>query len=107
MGGLPAQARRAPRRRRRRPAGGGRARDGRRRAGQASRPAVSKNTKRRIAALERAIEQAEAELGAVEDQLADPGCWSTPDRAAESTERHRAAKRAVERLYEELSGLDA
>jgi len=78
----------------------------RRRAGQAPRPAVSKNTKRRVAALERAIEEAEAALAAVEDELADPGCWSTPEHAAESTERHRAVKRAVEELYEELAAVD-
>jgi ATP-binding cassette subfamily F protein 3 len=81
--------------------------NGRRRAGQAARPAVSKNAKRRIAALERAIEHAETELAGVEDQLADPGCWSTPDRSAESTDRHRAAKRAVEELYEELGTLES
>jgi ATP-binding cassette subfamily F protein 3 len=81
--------------------------NGRRRQGQAARPAVSKNTKRRIAALERAITEAEAALAGVEDELADPGCWSTPERAARSTERHERAKRNVERLYEELGALDS
>ena len=80
--------------------------NGRRRAGQSARPAVSKNTKRRIAALERAVEEAEAALTRVEDELSDPGCWSTPERAAESTERHQAARRAVEQLYEELGAVD-
>jgi ATP-binding cassette subfamily F protein 3 len=84
----------------------GRGGNGRRRAGQAPRPAVSKNTKRRIATLERAIAEAESALTVVEDELADPGCWSTPERSAESTERHQAAKRTVERLYEELTALD-
>jgi ATP-binding cassette subfamily F protein 3 len=88
------------------PASGARSRDGRRRAGQAPRPAVSKNTKRRIAAIEQAVEQAEAELAGVEDELADPGRWATPERSAESTERHTQAKRAVERLYEELAALE-
>ena len=83
----------------------GRPGNGRRRAGQAARPAVSKNAKRRIAELERAVEEAEAALAGVEDELADPGCWSTPDRSAESTERHGAAKRRVEELYEELGTL--
>jgi hypothetical protein len=68
---------------------------------------VSKNTKRRVAALERSIADAEAALAGVEDELADPGCWATPARAAESTERHNAAKHAVEQLYEELASLDA
>ena len=79
--------------------------EGRRRDGQAPRPAVSKNTKRRITALERALEQAEARLAGLEEELSDPDCWATPDRAAESNERHRAAKSAVEDLYEELGAL--
>jgi ATP-binding cassette subfamily F protein 3 len=82
-------------------------RNGGRRDGRAAKPAVSKNAKRRVAALERALEQAEAALAGVEDELADPEAWLTPERSAESTERHHAAKRAVEELYEELAGLDA
>ena len=81
--------------------------NGRRREGQASPPAVSKNMKRRIAALERAVVEAESALAGVEDELAAAECWSSPERSAESTERHAAAKRAVEQLYEELSSLDA
>ena len=45
------------------------------------------------------IEQAEAALRAVEDELADPAAWATPARSAESTARHEAAKRAVDELY--------
>jgi ATP-binding cassette subfamily F protein 3 len=81
--------------------------NGRRREGQSAPPAVSKNTKRRIAALERAVVEAESALAGVEDELAAAECWSSPERSAESTERHAAAKRAVEQLYEELSSLDA
>ncbi len=51
------------------------------------------------AMLEAQIEQAEAALRAIEDELADPGAWSTPARSAESTARHEAAKRAVDELY--------
>jgi ATP-binding cassette, subfamily F, member 3 len=58
-------------------------------------PASSKGT----AKLEQQIEQAEAALRAVEDELTDPGAWSTPERSAESSARHEAAKRAVEELY--------
>jgi ATP-binding cassette subfamily F protein 3 len=76
-----------------------------RRAGQAAKPAVSKNTKRRITLLERAVEEAEAALTGVEDELADPACWTTPERSAESLARHEEAKRRVEQLYEELVGL--
>jgi ATP-binding cassette subfamily F protein 3 len=80
-------------------------RSGRRRAGQTARPAVSKNAKRRIATLERAVEDAEAALMGVEDELADPDCWRTPERSAASVARHREAKRRVEQLYEELVDL--
>jgi ATP-binding cassette subfamily F protein 3 len=73
----------------------------------ASKPAVSKNTKRRIATLEREIEEAEAALVTVEDELADPDAWATPERSARSTDRHLAAKRAVEALYEQLSDLES
>ena len=51
--------------------------------------------------LEREIEAAEAELRAVEQELADPAAWSSPERSAESSARHEAAKRAVEQLYEQ------
>ena len=50
-------------------------------------------------ALEREIEQAETALKALEEELADPSAWSTPERTAKSTTRHEAAKRAVEELY--------
>ena len=50
--------------------------------------------------LEREIELAEAALRAVEDELADPTAWATPEKSAASTARHEEAKRAVEDLYE-------
>jgi Ribonuclease G/E len=50
--------------------------------------------------LEYQIEQAEAALKAVEDELADPAAWSTPQRSARATARHQKAKRAVDELYE-------
>ena len=46
--------------------------DGRRRAGQAARPAVSKNTKQRITVLERAVEEAEAALTGSRTSLPTP-----------------------------------
>jgi ATP-binding cassette subfamily F protein 3 len=88
-------------------AAGSAKRNGRRPRRQPVKPSVSKNTKRRIATLEREIQEAEAGLATVEDQLADSSAWATPERSAESTERHQAAKRAVEELYEELSRLDS
>jgi ATP-binding cassette subfamily F protein 3 len=49
--------------------------------------------------LEREIEAAEAVLRAVEDELADPSAWATPEKSADSTARHAEAKRAVDELY--------
>jgi ATP-binding cassette subfamily F protein 3 len=63
------------------------------------RPARSKNAEREARKLEAEIEAAEAVLQALEDELADPAAWADPERAAASTERHEAAKRAVEQLY--------
>ncbi|HWC25509.1 MAG TPA: ABC-F family ATP-binding cassette domain-containing protein [Solirubrobacteraceae bacterium] len=60
---------------------------------------LSKNARRRIRELEREIEQAEAALAALEAELADPAAWSTAERAADATERHAAARRAVEEAF--------
>jgi len=49
--------------------------------------------------LEAQIEKAEAALAAIEDELAGPDAWSTPQRSAESSAKHEAAKAAVEELY--------
>jgi ATP-binding cassette subfamily F protein 3 len=49
--------------------------------------------------LEQQIEAAEAALRALEDELADPAAWATPEASARSTKRHERAKRAVEELY--------
>ncbi len=50
--------------------------------------------------LEKQIEEAEAALKALEDELADPSAWATPAKSRKSTARHEAAKRTVEELYE-------
>ncbi len=62
-------------------------------------PAPSKNQRRQAERLERQIEQAEAAMKALEQELADPGAWSTPERSASSTARHDAAKRELKELY--------
>jgi len=49
--------------------------------------------------LEREIETAEAALKVIEDELADPAAWSDPERTADSTARHQAAKLELEGLY--------
>jgi ATP-binding cassette subfamily F protein 3 len=51
--------------------------------------------------LERQIEAAEAALRALEDELADPEQWSTPKKTKDASDRHEAAKQAVEQLYEQ------
>ncbi|HUB99145.1 MAG TPA: ABC-F family ATP-binding cassette domain-containing protein [Solirubrobacterales bacterium] len=56
---------------------------------------------RKAAKLEQQIERAEAELREIEDELADPGAWSSPGRAERATERHNKAKRTIEGLYAE------
>ncbi|MDX6627609.1 MAG: ATP-binding cassette, subfamily er 3, partial [Solirubrobacterales bacterium] len=56
---------------------------------------------RKAAKLEQRIERAEVELRAIEDELADPGAWSSPGRAERAGERHGKAKRQIEELYAE------
>ena len=59
----------------------------------------SKNALREEERLQRAVEQAEAALTALEAELADPVAWATPYESAKSQARHTAAKRAVEEAY--------
>jgi len=61
-----------------------------------ARPTGAKEQER----LEREIEEAEAVLKALEDELADPAAWSTPQRTARATKRHEQAKRTVDELYQ-------
>ena len=65
----------------------------------------SKNRLREQERAERAVEDAEAALSALEDELADPAAWATRYEAAKSEARHTAAKRAVDGAYTTLEGL--
>jgi ATP-binding cassette subfamily F protein 3 len=56
-------------------------------------------TKRQQETLERQIEEAETALRALEDDLADPKAWSTPEKTARNTAKHERAKLALEDLY--------
>jgi ATP-binding cassette, subfamily F, member 3 len=67
--------------------------------GRARAAGPSKNAVRRIGELEREVERREAALRKLEDELADPTMWSSPSRTERNTERHAAAKRAVEEAY--------
>ena len=54
---------------------------------------------------ERAVEEAEAALRALEEELADPAAWATRYESAKSEARHTAATRAVEAAYARLEAL--
>jgi ATP-binding cassette subfamily F protein 3 len=62
-------------------------------------PALSKNARKRLRALEGEVEQAEAALLRLEEELAAGDAWATPEASAAAGERHAAAKRAVEEAY--------
>ena len=74
--------------------------DGKAKREKPSTTAPSKNQLARAARLERQIEEAEAALRALEDELADPSSWASPSAAERNTARHEAAKRRVEELME-------
>ncbi|HEY5045300.1 MAG TPA: ATP-binding cassette domain-containing protein [Solirubrobacteraceae bacterium] len=54
---------------------------------------------------EQAVEDAEAAMCALEDELADPAAWATQYESAKSEARHTAARRAVEEAYARLETL--
>ena len=62
----------------------------------------SKNARRQAERLVEAVERAEGELAALEEELADPARWASQYESAKSTARMTAAKRAVEAAYEAL-----
>ncbi|HSI80338.1 MAG TPA: ABC-F family ATP-binding cassette domain-containing protein [Solirubrobacterales bacterium] len=64
-----------------------------RRARARARAAVAESKR-----LEREIEEAEAALRELEQELADPAAWNDPRTAARSSQRHADAKRLVEQL---------
>ncbi len=73
--------------------------------GRNHRKEPSKNRLAAQAKAERAIENAEAALRALEDELADAAAWATRYEAAKSEARHTAARRAVEEAYARLETL--
>jgi ATP-binding cassette, subfamily F, member 3 len=87
-------------------------------AAQAARPAppsaagrnagrAAKRAERKAGRLAERIEQAEADLRELEEELSDPEAWSSPGRAERAEARHAAAKRAVAELYEEWEAAEA
>ena len=85
---------------------GGEAREGRG-AERYSSAKPSQKAARRAGRLAEKIERAEAELREVEEELADPAAWSTPGRRSGAEQRHEAAKRAVEELFERWEEAEA
>ena len=75
-----------------------------RRSGQRA-DGPSKNRLSEQQKAERAVEDAEAALAALEDELADPAAWATRYESAKSEARHTAARRAVEAAYARLEAL--
>ena len=66
------------------------------RRGRAAGP--SKNRKADLARLEREVEEAEASFKRLEDELADPANWSSPERSARSSARHARARARLDEL---------
>jgi ATP-binding cassette subfamily F protein 3 len=73
--------------------------------GKAKAKGPSKNRLTAQQQAERAVEQAEAAMRALEDELADPAAWATQYESAKSEARHTAARRAVEEAYTRLEAL--
>jgi ATP-binding cassette subfamily F protein 3 len=67
--------------------------------------APSKNRLNDQQKAERAVEEAEAAMRALEQELADPAAWATQYESAKSQARHTAARRAVEDAYTRLEAL--
>jgi ATP-binding cassette subfamily F protein 3 len=55
---------------------------------------------------ERAVEEAEAAMRDLEQELSDPAAWATRYESAKSEARHTAARRAVEEAYARLEALE-
>jgi ATP-binding cassette subfamily F protein 3 len=66
---------------------------------------ASKNRLREQAKAERAVEDAEAALRALEAELAEPAAWATKYESGKSEARHTAARRAIDAAYARLEAL--
>ncbi len=75
------------------------------RKGKSKPKGPSKNRLNAQQQAERAVEEAEAALRALEDELAEPAAWATKYESAKSEARHTAAKRAIEDAYARLESL--
>jgi ATP-binding cassette subfamily F protein 3 len=73
--------------------------------GTARKKGPSKNRLSAQEQAELAVEQAEAAMRTLEQELADPAAWATRYESAKSEARHTAARRAVEDAYTRLEAL--
>ncbi|HEV7529248.1 MAG TPA: ABC-F family ATP-binding cassette domain-containing protein [Solirubrobacteraceae bacterium] len=73
--------------------------------GKAKPKGPSKNRVSAQEQAERTVEDAEAAMRALEDELADPAAWASKYESAKSEARHTAARRAVEDAYARLEAL--
>ncbi|MGC1853546.1 MAG: ABC-F family ATP-binding cassette domain-containing protein [Solirubrobacterales bacterium] len=68
---------------------------------------AAKKAARKAGRLAERIEQAEADLRELEEELSDPQAWSSPGRAERAEARHATAKQAVAELYEQWEAAEA
>ncbi|HEX3874224.1 MAG TPA: ATP-binding cassette domain-containing protein [Solirubrobacteraceae bacterium] len=68
-------------------------------------PDPSKNRLREQAKAERAIEQAEAAMAALEVELSDPAAWRSKYETGKNEARHTAARLAIDAAYARLEAL--
>jgi ATP-binding cassette subfamily F protein 3 len=68
---------------------------------------AAKKAARKAGRLAERVEQAEADLRKLEQELADPEAWSSPGRAERAEAQHTAAKRAVAELTEQWEAAEA
>jgi len=73
--------------------------------GKAKTKGPSKNRLTAQQQAERSVEDAEAAMRSLEDELADPAAWATQYESAKSEARHTAARRAVDEAYTRLEAL--
>lgn len=66
---------------------------------------ATKDSRDRLAAVERELTEAEAEVADLNRQLADPGVYEDEERVKELVERHGRAKDRAQKLYEEWERL--
>jgi ATP-binding cassette subfamily F protein 3 len=65
---------------------------------QARAKGPSKNSRANLARLEREVDAAEAKFKKLEDELADPSHWSSPEQSAKASKRHEKARAELDDL---------